>query len=261
MLWWGKKKRRKTPKPVHTQCPCSCPTHRDPIAVGFWCCRCVWQRCASIPLHPTASLCIPHPSASHIPLPGSAAPSKQRGISGPPSIHHLPSVEACPRLFVQILPSRMLFDVFKGAILMWRKEGELRSDKALRSQRSYFFTRKSASLGFQDKKRNKIHIFSFSQADIWVKNSQSWDTASPRGWGGRKGSEHMALCPGGKQSSAHRADTSGRSEPPCRQKHTVPVPKARRSLNKGTMYQGDPKTRGHQTQGSHTQQIPNQKTL
>lgn len=116
-----------------------------------------------------ASHCVPlHPTASHIPLPGSAAPSEQRGISGPPSIHHLPSVEACPHLFVQILPSRMLFDVFKGAILMWRKEGELRSDKALCSQRSYFFTQKSAGLGSRDKKKNqKQHIFSFSQADIW----------------------------------------------------------------------------------------------
>lgn len=259
MLWWGKKKRRKTPKPVHTQCPCSCPTHRDPIAVGFWCCRCVWQRCASIPLHPTASHIPLHPTSLCQAL--QLLPNKEGSLGRPPSTTS-PRWKPAHVFLCKSFPLGCYLMSSKGLFLC----GEKRASSGL----TRLFARSAAifSLGrvpvwdFKTKKEiNKIHIFSFSPADIWVKNSQSWDTASPRGWGGRKGSEHMALCPGGKQSSAHRADTSGRSEPPCRQRHTVPVPKARRSLSKGTMYQGDPKTRGHQTQGSHTQQIPNQKTL
>lgn len=72
---------------------------------------------------------------------------EQRGISGPRSIHKLPLVEGCPCLFVQILPAQMLFDVFKGAILMLRKEGKRRFDEAHHSR--LFFTQKSAGLGLK----------------------------------------------------------------------------------------------------------------
>lgn len=73
-----------------------------------------------------------------------AGTDEQRGIFGPRSIHNLPLVEGCPCLFVQILPAQVLFDVFKGAILMLRKEGKCRLDEARHSK--LFFTQKSASL-------------------------------------------------------------------------------------------------------------------
>lgn len=42
----------------------------------------------------------------------------------------------------------MLFDVFKGAILMLRKEGKRRFDRARHSE--LFFTLKSATLGLEN---------------------------------------------------------------------------------------------------------------
>lgn len=48
--------------------------------------------------------------------------------------------ESCPCLFVQILPAQMLFDVFKGAILMLGIEGKRRFGWG--SSLSYFSLRK-----------------------------------------------------------------------------------------------------------------------
>lgn len=97
----------------------------------------------------------PHPDSCSLLFCAVADTDEQRGIFGPRSIHKVPSVEGCPCLFVQILPAQTLFDVFKGAILVLRKEDKCRFDEARHSK--LFFTQKSAGLGLK-----KIYIFCFS---------------------------------------------------------------------------------------------------
>lgn len=73
----------------------------------------------------------------------------KEGSSGHAQSTNSPWRKAARRLFVQILPARMLFDVFKGAILMLRKEGKRRLDEARRSKP--FFAQKSAGLGLKNR--------------------------------------------------------------------------------------------------------------
>lgn len=71
----------------------------------------------------------------------------------------------------------MLFDVFKGAILMLRKEGRRGFDEALHSKQSYFSLRRVPVRDL--KKKNTAWC---SQPDIGEKSSQSQNAGALVGY-------------------------------------------------------------------------------
>jgi len=127
-------------------------------------------RCRTKPRPKPGQAISPHPdSSSFLFFFFLAGKDEHRGFFGPRSVHKVPLAEGCPHLFVQILPARMLPDVFKGAILMLRKEGKRRSDEPRHSK--LLFTQKSSSLGI------KKYIYSVFHRLIFL-----WITHKVRTW-------------------------------------------------------------------------------